>query len=74
MPLRMTEDSVGSGIDQGYLRLTNMKRAEPEFIVCVDNSEYPTSLELRKLYSGPRRPSSGESISSLGFSYLVQTY
>src|SRR5215469_5923672 len=47
MPLRMTEDSVGSGIDQGYLRLTNMKRVEPEFIDCLDNSEYPTSLELR---------------------------
>ncbi|HVP54491.1 MAG TPA: hypothetical protein VMU45_05785 [Candidatus Eisenbacteria bacterium] len=27
-----------------------MKRVPSQFVVCVDNSEYPASLELRKLY------------------------
>jgi hypothetical protein len=27
-----------------------MKRTEPQFAVCVNNKEYPASLELRKLY------------------------
>lgn len=27
-----------------------MKRTEPQFVVCVNNEEYPASLELRKLY------------------------
>lgn len=27
-----------------------MKRMEPQFVVCVNNEEYPASLELRKLY------------------------
>lgn len=27
-----------------------MKRAEAQFVVCVDNNGYPASLELRKLY------------------------
>jgi hypothetical protein len=30
--------------------MTNMKRAESQFVVCIDNEEYPASLELRKLY------------------------
>jgi hypothetical protein len=27
-----------------------MKRAEPQFVVCVRNKGYPAALELRKLY------------------------
>jgi len=27
-----------------------MKTAEPQFVVCVKNEDYPASLELRKLY------------------------
>ena len=27
-----------------------MKRTEPRFVVCVKNSDYAASLELRKLY------------------------
>jgi hypothetical protein len=27
-----------------------MKRAEPQFVVCIKNKDYPASLELRKLY------------------------
>jgi len=27
-----------------------MKRAEPQFVVCVKNRGYAASLELRKLY------------------------
>ncbi len=27
-----------------------MKRAEPQFVVCVKNKQYGASLELRKLY------------------------
>lgn len=27
-----------------------MKRAEPQFVVCVRNKNYAASLELRKLY------------------------
>jgi hypothetical protein len=27
-----------------------MKRAEPQFVVCVKNKQYSASLELRKLY------------------------
>jgi hypothetical protein len=27
-----------------------MKRAEPQFVVCVKNKQYCASLELRKLY------------------------
>jgi len=27
-----------------------MKRTASQFVICVDNSEYPASLELRKLY------------------------
>jgi len=27
-----------------------MKRAEPQFVVCVNNEGYRASLELRKLY------------------------
>jgi hypothetical protein len=27
-----------------------MNRAEPQFVVCIGNKEYPASLELRKLY------------------------
>lgn len=27
-----------------------MKRAEPQFVVCVKNKHYAASLELRKLY------------------------
>ena len=27
-----------------------MKRAEPQFVVCVNNKQYGASLELRKLY------------------------
>lgn len=26
------------------------KRSTPRFAICVDNSEYPASLELRKIY------------------------
>jgi len=28
----------------------NMKRAEPQFVVCIENKKYRVSLELRKLY------------------------
>jgi hypothetical protein len=27
-----------------------MKRADPQFVVCVKNRGYPASLEVRKLY------------------------
>jgi hypothetical protein len=27
-----------------------MKRAEPQFVVCIKNKDYAASLELRKLY------------------------
>jgi hypothetical protein len=27
-----------------------MKRTDPQFVVCVKNKDYETSLELRKLY------------------------
>jgi hypothetical protein len=27
-----------------------MRRTEPQFVVCVRNTRYPASLELRKLY------------------------
>lgn len=27
-----------------------MKRAEPQFVVCIKNKGFPASLELRKLY------------------------
>lgn len=27
-----------------------MKRTEPQFVVCIKNTDYPASLELRKLY------------------------
>jgi len=26
------------------------KDTEPQFVVCIDNSEYPASLELHKIY------------------------
>ena len=28
----------------------DMKRTEPQFVVCIRNKQYPASLELRKLY------------------------
>lgn len=28
----------------------DMKRTEPQFVVCIRNRQYPASLELRKLY------------------------
>jgi hypothetical protein len=33
--------------------MTVMKRGskvEPQFVVCIDNTDYPVSLELRKIY------------------------
>ena len=28
----------------------DMKRREPQFVICVRNKDYPVSLELRKVY------------------------
>ena len=33
-----------------------MKRAEPQFVICVKNKTYRASLELRKLYRVIRDP------------------
>lgn len=30
--------------------MTTLKTIAPRFVVCVDNSEYPASLELHKMY------------------------
>ncbi len=30
--------------------MTDMRRKEPEFVICVRNRGYTSSLELRKLY------------------------
>jgi hypothetical protein len=27
-----------------------MKKAEPQFVICIKNRDYPASLELRKIY------------------------
>ncbi len=29
---------------------SNGRRSTPKFVVCIDNSEYPVSLELHKIY------------------------
>ena len=36
--------------DQAYSGLADMRRLEPQFVVCVKNMRYSASLELRKLY------------------------
>ena len=30
--------------------MTDQSFAAPEFVVCIDNSDYPASLELQKIY------------------------
>lgn len=30
--------------------MTTRKSSSPRFVICIDNSEYPASLELHKLY------------------------
>jgi hypothetical protein len=35
----------------GEIRLAARgKQSEPQFVVCIDNRDYPASLELRKIY------------------------
>jgi hypothetical protein len=36
--------------DKTHSRRVNVKRVEPQFVVCVNNRKYRVSLELRKLY------------------------
>ena len=37
-----------------------MSNAEPRFVVCIKNDDYPASLELRKLYQVIPDPSAAE--------------
>jgi hypothetical protein len=37
-----------------------MSNAEPQFVVCVRNDDYPASLELRKLYQVVPDPSAAK--------------
>jgi hypothetical protein len=34
----------------GINRMSTGKRSKPRFAICVNNSEYPASLELHKIY------------------------
>jgi hypothetical protein len=33
-----------------------IQQSEPQFAVCIDNRDYPASLELRKIYRVTRDP------------------
>jgi hypothetical protein len=38
------------GVQHATLNMTTRKPSTPRFVLCVDNSEYPASLELHKVY------------------------
>jgi hypothetical protein len=37
-------------ITQGMTRRVTRRRTSPQFVVCINNAEYPASLEWHKIY------------------------